>query len=64
MILDAKKIAYDKVDISADESGKAKMREIAGNPKALPPQLCNVDSYCGVSRETINVLRIFSSMGQ
>jgi len=47
MILDAKKIPYQKLDVAADESLKAKMREIAKNPTALPPQLCNGDQYCG-----------------
>ena len=49
MILDAKKIPYNKLDIAADEGLKDKMRKIAGDPKALPPQLCNGDQYCGVS---------------
>ncbi|XP_075258461.1 SH3 domain-binding glutamic acid-rich-like protein 3 [Convolutriloba macropyga] len=47
MILDSKKISYEVVDISSDESGKNKMRELAGDPKALPPQICNGDQYCG-----------------
>lgn len=47
MILDAKKIAYNKLDISADETLKKDMREIAGDPKALPPQLANGKQYCG-----------------
>ena len=51
MILDAKKIPYNKLDIAADEGLKKKMRELAGDPKALPPQLCNGDQYCGVSSE-------------
>ncbi len=49
MILDGKKIPYDKIDIAASEDEKKKMRDLAGNPKALPPQLCNDDNYCGVS---------------
>ena len=49
MILDSKKIPYEKVDISADEAAKTKMRAIVGNPSAVPPQLCNGDQYCGVS---------------
>ena len=49
MTLEGKKIPYKKLDIAADESLKTKMREIAGNPKALPPQLANGDQYCGVS---------------
>lgn len=48
MILDSKKISYRKLDIAADEKLKEKMREIIGDPKALPPQLCNGDKYCGV----------------
>ncbi|XP_033116871.1 SH3 domain-binding glutamic acid-rich-like protein 3 isoform X1 [Anneissia japonica] len=47
MILDGKKIAYEKVDIAADEESKKRMRELCGDPKALPPQLCNGDEYCG-----------------
>ena len=49
MILDAKKIEYQKFDVAADEAAKQKMRDISGNPKALPPQLCNGNQYCGVS---------------
>ena len=50
MIFDAKKIPYKKLDIAADEDLKKRMREISNNPKALPPQLCNGDAYCGVSQ--------------
>ena len=50
MILDSKKIEYEKHDVSASEEIKKKMRKIAGNDKALPPQLCNGDTYCGVSK--------------
>ncbi|XP_072022290.1 SH3 domain-binding glutamic acid-rich-like protein 3 [Amphiura filiformis] len=46
-VLDGKKIPYQKIDISASEEDKAKMREVAGNDKALPPQLTNDDTYCG-----------------
>lgn len=53
MILDSKKIAYDKLDVAADEGLKKKMREISKNPTALPPQLCNGDQYCGVSNQHI-----------
>ena len=49
MVLDGKKITYEKVDIAASEDAKKRMREIAENPKALAPQLCNGDTYCGVS---------------
>ena len=43
MILESKKIPFQKLDIAADETLKTKMREIAGDPKALPPQLANGD---------------------
>ena len=50
MILDSKMIPYEKKDISANGDDKAKMRAIVGDEKALPPQLCNGDTYCGVSK--------------
>ncbi|KAM9339121.1 SH3 domain-binding glutamic acid-rich-like protein 3 [Symphorus nematophorus] len=46
-VLESKKIAFDLVDISVCDSAKALMRETAGNPTALPPQICNGDVYCG-----------------
>lgn len=49
MILGAKKIEFEVVDIAASEEAKKKMRDIIGNPKALPPQIFNDDQYCGVS---------------
>lgn len=49
MILDSKKIDYDKEDIAGNESAKAKMRDIMGDPKGLPPQLTKGDVYLGVS---------------
>ncbi len=48
MILDAKKIDYERLDVAADEDAKKRMRELSGNPSAIPPQLCNDDAYCGV----------------
>ena len=48
MILDGKKIPYNKLDIAADDKLKQKMRDIVGDPSAVPPQLCNGDKYCGV----------------
>lgn len=47
MVLDGKKIPYQVVDISSDDSAKAKMRELAG-ASSLPPQIANGDQYCGV----------------
>ena len=37
------------IDVAASEEAKQKMRELSGNPKALPPQIFNGDTYCGVS---------------
>lgn len=51
MILSAKKIDFEKIDVAASEDDKAKMRAGVGDPKALPPQLFNGDQYCGVSLE-------------
>ena len=48
MILGSKKISFEKVDIAASEDAKQKMRKIVGDSAALPPQLCNGDTYCGV----------------
>ena len=49
MILDSKKFDYDKVDIAGNEAAKAKMREMMGDSKGLPPQLTKGDEYLGVS---------------
>lgn len=48
-VLDSKKISYEVVDISQNPKDKDFMREMAGDSKALPPQICNGDVYCGVS---------------
>ena len=47
MVLTGKKIAYQNVDISSSTKAKNKMRELAGAPEALPPQISNGDQYCG-----------------
>lgn len=49
MILDSKKIDYEKIDISSSEKLKNEMREIMGDPKGLPPRLAKGDQYLGVS---------------
>lgn len=49
MILDSKKIDYDKEDIAGNDAAKEKMREIMGDPHGLPPQLTKGDTYLGVS---------------
>lgn len=48
-VLDSKGIEYERVDITQDSCLKDSMRKIAGNPTALPPQICNGDVYCGDS---------------
>ena len=49
MILESKKIPFEAIDIALQSNDKDKMREIVGDPKALPPQVCNGITYCGVS---------------
>ena len=49
MILDSKKIDYDKEDIAGNDTAKTKMREIMDDPKGLPPVLTKGDVYLGVS---------------
>lgn len=49
MILDSKSICYEAVDVTQDEEAKLSMRRIANDSKALPPQICKGDIYCGVS---------------
>lgn len=54
MILDSKHISYEAVDVAQDEEAKLSMRRIVNDSKALPPQICKGDIYCGVSqRETL-----------
>lgn len=48
-ILNAKKIPFQPVDISQSSHDKDLMRQGAGDPTALPPQIFNGDVYCGVS---------------
>ncbi|XP_022081931.1 SH3 domain-binding glutamic acid-rich-like protein 3 [Acanthaster planci] len=47
MILSSKKYEYESIDIAHDETAKERMRELMGDPKGLPPQLCNDDTYLG-----------------
>ncbi|CAL1586341.1 unnamed protein product [Knipowitschia caucasica] len=46
-VLQSKKIDFEAVDISQESENKDLMRRIAGDPTALPPQICKGDSYCG-----------------
>lgn len=56
MILDSKKIEHKKIDISSSDDDKQKMREIVGDPEALPPQISNGDCYCGDFEAFINAV--------
>jgi len=47
MILDSKKIEYEKVDIAVSDEDKTKMREAAGDPAAMPPMFLNGDDFLG-----------------
>lgn len=47
MILDSKKIDYDKVDIAGNDDAKQKMRELMGNQTGLPPRLTRGDTDLG-----------------
>ena len=49
MIFSAKGYEVEYIDVAASEEAKKKMRDLSGNPKALPPQIFNEDQYCGVS---------------
>ncbi|XP_060908221.1 SH3 domain-binding glutamic acid-rich-like protein 3 [Labrus mixtus] len=46
-VLDSKSIEYEKVDITQGSDAKDLMREKAGDPTALAPQICNGGNYCG-----------------
>ncbi|KAL7382636.1 hypothetical protein ABVT39_025558 [Epinephelus coioides] len=46
-ILDSKKIQYELIDISVGGELRDEMKNKAGNPTAIPPQLFNEDQYCG-----------------
>ena len=62
MILDSKKIDYDKVDIAGNDVGKQKMRDVMGDPTGLPPQLTKGDTHLGVSfKFTFKSITCFAS---
>ncbi|XP_020510642.1 SH3 domain-binding glutamic acid-rich-like protein 3 [Labrus bergylta] len=46
-ILDSKSIQYELIDISVGGELRDEMRNKAGDPSAVPPQLFNEDQYCG-----------------
>ena len=47
MVLSSKGYDVEYIDVAASEEAKKKMRDLSGNPKALPPQIFNDDQYCG-----------------
>ena len=48
-ILSSKGFDFDKFDIASDPDKKAEMRKMAGNERALPPQLAVGEKFLGVS---------------
>ncbi|XP_052081902.1 SH3 domain-binding glutamic acid-rich-like protein 3 [Mytilus californianus] len=47
LVLDGKGIKYEEVDLCKDKEKRDYMREKAGIPDLLPPQIFNGDTYCG-----------------
>ncbi|XP_003971708.1 SH3 domain-binding glutamic acid-rich-like protein 3 [Takifugu rubripes] len=47
MVLDGCNIPYNLVDICQSNEDKELMRKLVGDSKALPPQICNGNDYCG-----------------
>uniref|UniRef100_A0A670K582 Uncharacterized protein n=1 Tax=Podarcis muralis TaxID=64176 RepID=A0A670K582_PODMU len=47
-ILDGNRMKYQLVDVSISESLLQEMRDKAGKPDAIPPQIFNGEEYCGV----------------
>lgn len=52
MVLSSKHIDVEYIDVAASEDAKKKMRELSGNPTAIPPQIFNEDQYCGVCNQS------------
>lgn len=48
-VFDGLRIPYKLVDICQNVEDKELMRNLASDSKALPPQICNGNDYCGVS---------------
>ncbi|KAL4617211.1 SH3 domain-binding glutamic acid-rich-like protein 3 [Arapaima gigas] len=46
-ILESKNIPFEMIDISVGNEVREEMRNKAGNPSAVPPQIFNDDQYCG-----------------
>ncbi|CAJ0927839.1 unnamed protein product [Ranitomeya imitator] len=52
-ILDTHGVQYEQVDISVDKCILGEMREKAGNPSAVPPQLFSGDTYIGHNKNLL-----------
>ncbi|XP_019376936.1 PREDICTED: SH3 domain-binding glutamic acid-rich-like protein 3 [Gavialis gangeticus] len=46
-ILDGNRLKYELIDVSVSERLLQEMRDKAGDPGAVPPQICNGEDYCG-----------------
>ncbi|XP_072837182.2 SH3 domain-binding glutamic acid-rich-like protein 3 [Pogona vitticeps] len=46
-ILDGNRLKYQLVDVSISERLLQEMRDKAGKPDAIPPQIFNGEEYCG-----------------
>lgn len=46
-ILEGKRIPFEKVDIAVNEDDKHRMRDLCGEPTALPPQVFKGEKYLG-----------------
>ena len=57
MVLEGQGIPFVVIDVAASAEEKAKMREIAQHETALPPQIANGDTYCGVRNYHIYITK-------
>ncbi|KAM3936425.1 SH3 domain-binding glutamic acid-rich-like protein 3 [Leptodactylus fuscus] len=55
-IFETRGIKYDSVDISLDKCYLEEMRKKAGDPCAVPPQLCRGDKYIGGYTELVDAV--------
>jgi len=57
-ILVSKKFDFDKFDIASNPDAKAEMRKLAGNERALPPQLAVGEKFLGGYDEFENAVEM------
>lgn len=53
-VLSVKHIPFHIVDIATNEEHKLRMRELCGDPTALPPKIFKGNTYLGVIKKAIN----------